>query len=201
MDGARAVVKSDQLSGVLANQERRAQALRVDLEIRQPMIDTDGDGMPDWWETANGLDPLAGGDAGTDADGDGLSNLAEWNAGFSPNQDNRVPSVAWIDLSVYPTGVSGLALRVVDTDTAAEAIALVVTQAPEEGEVLVRSGTGGRLLRKGDVFTAADAHAGHVQFRRSVTASPIPPLGRSRTCHRRSNWRCRQPSCARLAVQ
>jgi parallel beta-helix repeat protein len=41
-------------------------------------IDTDGDGMPDGWEVANGLNPLSARDAQSDLDGDGVSNLNEY---------------------------------------------------------------------------------------------------------------------------
>jgi len=47
-------------------------------------LDTDGDGVPDWWEEKHGLDPSDPADAALDADADGLSNLAEFLAGTDP---------------------------------------------------------------------------------------------------------------------
>lgn len=49
-----------------------------------PEPDTDGDGMPDAWETANGFAPNSSADANLDADHDGMSNLAEYQAGTDP---------------------------------------------------------------------------------------------------------------------
>ena len=42
-----------------------------------PWTDTDGDGMPDDWETAHGLDPAAA-DGAADSNGDGFTNLEDW---------------------------------------------------------------------------------------------------------------------------
>jgi len=62
--------------------------------------DTDADGLPDYWETANGLDPAsaqgASGPTG-DPDGDGQSNFQEFLADTNPQQAAdcfRVESVA-----------------------------------------------------------------------------------------------------------
>jgi hypothetical protein len=52
------------------------------------LLDTDGDGMSDGWETANGFNPFNPTDAGQDADGDGFSNLAEFVAGSDPHNSS-----------------------------------------------------------------------------------------------------------------
>jgi hypothetical protein len=46
--------------------------------------DTDGDGMPDGWEAQYSLDPLDATDASLYNDGDGLTNLEEYNYGTDP---------------------------------------------------------------------------------------------------------------------
>ena len=49
--------------------------------------DDEGDGLPDWWEVANGLNPKAS-DAVADSDNDGLSNLEEYKFLTNPNESD-----------------------------------------------------------------------------------------------------------------
>lgn len=61
-------------------------------------VDSDGDGMPDWWETEHSLEPgVAGGDL--DSDHDGVGNLLEYAFGGNPRQP---------DLDKRPHAVSAL---------------------------------------------------------------------------------------------
>jgi hypothetical protein len=52
--------------------------------VLQPSVDSDNDGMPNDYETANGLNPSVN-DASLDADGDGLTNLQEYRLVTNPN--------------------------------------------------------------------------------------------------------------------
>ncbi len=62
-------------------------------------LDDDGDGMPDAWEIANGLNPLNSFDQRADPDRDGYTNLQEFLFGTDPNSpnvdenDNGIPDI------------------------------------------------------------------------------------------------------------
>ena len=54
------------------------------------LADTDGDGVPDAWETAHGLNPTNNADRLLDSDGDGMSNWQEYVAGTDPSNTSSV---------------------------------------------------------------------------------------------------------------
>ena len=55
------------------------------------VVDADGDGLPDSWEKANGLDPANPADAEADADGDDFTNLEEFLAKTDPRDAKDHP--------------------------------------------------------------------------------------------------------------
>jgi pectate lyase len=59
----------------------------------EPVKDTDGDGIPDWWETKYGLDPNDPNDAAKDSNGDGYTNIEKYINGIDPTT-----KIDWKDL-------------------------------------------------------------------------------------------------------
>jgi len=57
--------------------------------------DTDGDGMPEWWEEKYGFKTESVVDAYGDADGDGFTNLEEYEIGTNPVKDIFVQNAAY----------------------------------------------------------------------------------------------------------
>ena len=60
----------------------------------QRIVDTDGKGLPDWWELQY-FSHLTGTDPNADPDQDGMNNLAEWIAGTNPT---NAASSLWLTL-------------------------------------------------------------------------------------------------------
>lgn len=60
----------------------------------EPRQDSDGDGMPDAWETANGLNPNDASDANGDINGDGYTNIEKYINGISTKT-----RIDWTDLN------------------------------------------------------------------------------------------------------
>jgi len=136
--------------------ERRATAYRLDLEISVPMPDSDGSGLPDWWQRRFfgrlGVDPLA------DPDADGWNNRREYLAGTDPTAVNVAPAIAWENPSVDEGTTGILTVRAVDSDSAPETLVYTLTEAPAGASVRILPGPdggppGGRSLRAGDTFT------------------------------------------------
>lgn len=61
-----------------------------ELMSDEPAVDSDGDGMPDWWEQEHGLNPLNPEDRNHDGNGDGYTNLEEY-LNWLANPQGRFP--------------------------------------------------------------------------------------------------------------
>jgi hypothetical protein len=68
-------------------------AYSQEIPYTVPFLDSDGDGMPDDWESLYGLDPFVN-DAMEDPDGDGVTNIQEYRARTEPTiyRNNNLPA-------------------------------------------------------------------------------------------------------------
>ena len=154
--------------------------LREFLAGTNPLLsDSDGDGMPDGWELANGLDASTD-DAALDADGDGLTNLEEYRAGTDPNvRDSDGDGLSDYD-ELHGLGTDPTAFDF-EADWRAYA-SLPAAQTVDRADVW--SPKGGSLLsfRRGHVdwlFTTTNAAKGFLRVSASHfrhTAAPTAPL-------------------------
>lgn len=63
------------------------------------VTDADGDGLPDVWESANGLNPTNAADRLLDTDGDGMLNWQEYTAGTDPKD-----AASYLRIDIQPEG-------------------------------------------------------------------------------------------------
>lgn len=83
-NGQPVVLKEPAQGSTTVSPGSRGRLERIDLGLGQFPVDSDGDGLPDWWEAQY---PLAG-NPNADTDGDGLINSREYIAGTNPQDAN-----------------------------------------------------------------------------------------------------------------
>lgn len=80
------------------NEEALTQTLRRFYRVGKRSVsnpaDSDADGPDDIWELRYGFNPLDPADARLDPDGDGFSNLQEYEAGANPRRFDPPPEIA-----------------------------------------------------------------------------------------------------------
>lgn len=147
-----------------AAQVLRASTYRLDLLVPLDAPDSDGNGLPDWWEVRYGLtDPLG------DPDGDGLNNRDEFLGATDPTHDDRNPTLTTRDIRAYADGTTMVMLRAVDTDSADKDLTFTLVRPPDEGVLSLRNTTisntnSDSVLNAGDSFSLDDVNHGRLVF-------------------------------------
>jgi hypothetical protein len=164
------------------SQIRRAATHRLDLIVSLEAPDTDGNGLPDWWEQL-----YTQSNPGADTDGDGWNNLTEFRNGSDPTKDNRLPTLATTEVQVYAEGMSAIRLRSVDSDSPAANLTYTL-DTPPVGTLLLRNvyavGPGlpgapkntDRPLGAGATFTQADVDQGRLVYMSSSAGQAAEPV-------------------------
>lgn len=154
-------------------QNSRAETHRIDLQVSFDLVDTDKDGMPDWWEKQYGLDWQTP-DANLDDDGDGWNHLAEFKNGTNPKHDDRIPSLLTNRVAAYGESSNGVWLRAVDANSQASELEFTLTALPTGGHLFLEPAAGGSgpavALATGDTFTQEQLNQGRLVYRHSDTA-------------------------------
>ncbi len=94
----------------------RSGEYRLDLLVAGDSISTAHDGIPDWWKRVYGLDTSID-VAGADADGDGWTNLEEFQRGSDPTKSNLDPQLVSSSIRVPDSGEAGVFLQFLDSNT------------------------------------------------------------------------------------
>ncbi len=147
-----------QLEELALTQAARAGEMRIDFEAAVPQADMDQDGMADDWEWQHGFDPRSSGDAGLDADQDGLSNLAEFLAGTHPNRADLQGTIPETVLDLPAGGESGFSPSIVVSGLQPENLVYHIAD-PVPGLTWRRSGV---PLAPPASFSHAEALAGAI---------------------------------------
>jgi len=169
VNGAPAAILWSEVDFLSLIQNSRAATHRIDLLVSFDLLDTDGDGMPDWWEKFYGLDWQTP-DSGLDTDGDGWGNLEEYLRGTNPLVDDRVPSLQTLELAAYGESDNGVWLRAVDSNSTADELIYTVTSLPAGGYLHFiasseNSDAPETVLSLGATFTQAQLNLGQVAYR------------------------------------
>jgi hypothetical protein len=165
LDGAPVTLLGPAGSTFTAAQLLRSSTYRLDLGVSRHATDTDGDGLPDWWEDLYGLDKQSD-DADQIFGAGGVTAAQAYSRGLDPTADHTVPALVSKEALVFAGGSTALVLDVSDVDTPAAGVIYTVTGLPASGALLLRGndGSADAGVQLGASFTQADVLQGRLVY-------------------------------------
>lgn len=106
LDGQPVYLKLPLQSTLSMSGTSRGRFEQVDLVLSRDEQDSDGDGLPDWWERIY-FGSISSANPNADLDHDGESNLAEYKAGTDPND----PTSRFAFINVRPDVAGGISVE------------------------------------------------------------------------------------------
>jgi hypothetical protein len=169
VDGETATLLGPASSSFTTEQLLRTATYRMDLSLGRTALDSDGDGVADWWEDQYGLDKQNPNDVGLDANGDGITALQAYLQGLDPRHDYRQPDVLTRELVVYPAGTTAILLDVKDINSAPSNLVFTLTALPNAGTLTLRNAVANpvapdAVLAVGAHFSQADLFRGRLVY-------------------------------------
>jgi hypothetical protein len=129
--------------------------------------DTDGDGIPDWWETTHGLNPAVSNSPTANADGDGLPDFKEYVCNTDPTNPLscfRITDAAFSNPALFTVWYQSVTDRFYVLSLCTNLMAPGWTNVPGQGP---RSGVGGT-----DSMNDTNPPANKAFYRVNVTLPP-----------------------------
>ena len=176
LDGAAVTLLGPAGSSFTTAQLLRSATYRLDLGVSRHAVDSDGDGLPDWWEDRYGLDKQAN-DADQVFGVGGLTAAQAYAQGLDPKADHMVPVLKTAEVVVYAGGSTALILAAADLDTAPSNLVYTVTALPYGScGVLAADGTP-VLLEVGSMFTQGDVRHARIIYQHSAEVTDPGVIG------------------------
>lgn len=175
INGEAALMSNEALEFFSMNEEQRAKVQRLDLLVPNSVLgdklDSDENGLPDVWESLYGLNATdANRSSAFDTDGDGWTNLEEFERGTDPSVNNKLP-VLISDLgstdkneykaTLFENGLTQLRVKVLDSDSDLEDVTVVFKSMPK-GVTLVNANDLNSSLSVGSSVLASSLNAGEI---------------------------------------